>query len=375
MRLLNTETYELHEFFDKDVPAYTILSHRWTNDEVTFQDYRKGRGHDSAGHKKVVDACNFANLRRQSWLWVDTCCIDKRSSAELSEAINSMFVWYQEASECYVYLEDVPSVDKPNWTDVPAGFRESIWFSRGWTLQELVAPACVLFCDQQWQLFGHRASDHAAIDSVVDKRDEGTTLGRDLTPYISKITGIPERVLRRPASYKEYSVAQRLSWASHRTTRRIEDEAYCLLGLLDVHMPLLYGERGRAFARLQQEVMRNSTDESILAWPRHRDGDIALLASSPALYKDCHAIRISEDLRVPRLTPQSGLVKLESGSIDECFLIGHAIKGIYAVRLRCIIYEDHERKAYEKPQITADPKPFVGISFALEPFMGRSDIL
>lgn len=150
MRVLDTETLEFREFPDLPDKPYAILSHRWGSTEVTYKKYRKSR--DSiqrrAGYEKVVDFCRVARQRDFRYAWVDTCCIDKRSSAELTEAINSMYRWYKESTECYVYLEDYRFWD-------PSSFGACEWFKRGWTLQELLAPRhCVFF---HGELGCHRA--------------------------------------------------------------------------------------------------------------------------------------------------------------------------------------------------------------------------
>jgi hypothetical protein len=244
MRLLNTDTLEFTEFFKP--PPYAILSHRWGAEEVSFNDNESGRSRETLGYQKILSCCHFARQRSHEWVWIDTCCIDKRSSAELSEAINSMWEWYSKAQECYAHLSDVTSLgqDKPLHTDSGT---PSAWFTRGWTLQELLAPQKVIFCNSDWQVIGQRA-DPA------------------LLAEITKITSIPSRCLQSHFSLSNASVAQKFSWASKRITTRTEDTAYCLLGLVGVNMPLLYGEGDKAFLRLQQEIIRQSDDESIFAW-------------------------------------------------------------------------------------------------------------
>jgi len=226
MRLVNTDTLKLEEF-EGDIPLYAILSHRWGKDEVTFQDVQTGQAGKRGGYPKFEIACKTARFHGFDYIWNDTCCIDKTSSAELSESINSMYRWYQESGVCYAYLADVKSgVDcgykphkaSPTWKD-PC-FRNSEWFGRGWTLQELIAPSAMIFYDHQWQ-------------------DLGTKLG--LCSIISEVTGIPEAILRG-GPLSSASVAQKFSWAAARITTRIEDRAYSLMGLFGVNMPMLYGE-------------------------------------------------------------------------------------------------------------------------------------
>lgn len=146
MRLINVETLKLQEFLSANVPHYAILSHRWEEEEVTFQDLMSGKGHGMAGWKKIEGCCQLALHDKLEWVWIDSCCIDKSSSAELSEAINSMFRWYRDAEVCYTFLSDVsgPLDERRNM----AGFRSSKWFTRGWTLQELLAPDELRFFDK-----------------------------------------------------------------------------------------------------------------------------------------------------------------------------------------------------------------------------------
>lgn len=151
MRLLNTKTIKLSEFFDADIPKYAILSHTWGKNEVTFQDLDRARAKGSKAYSKIACCCVIASSRGYQWVWVDTCCIDKSSSAELSEAINSMFRWYENSGECYAYLEDV-SIDDMDQ------FGSSRWFTRGWTLQELLAPRKLYFYDKRWTTLGSKDS-------------------------------------------------------------------------------------------------------------------------------------------------------------------------------------------------------------------------
>ncbi|KAF2185267.1 HET-domain-containing protein [Zopfia rhizophila CBS 207.26] len=250
MRLLNTTTLLPEEFGGSETPPYAILSHTWESNEVTFQDIGEGYAQNDVRYKKIEKSCSLAAADGYRYIWIDTCCIDKTSSAELSEAINSMYRWYQDARVCYAYLADVPSFKT---------FSESKWFTRGWTLQELIAPSIVIFLDEEWREIGTKSS---------------------LQRRISETTGIPVNILLGD-DVGRASVAQRMSWASKRETKRVEDLAYCLMGIFGVHMPMLYGERERAFIRLQEEIMRVSDDHSIFAW-KWKETHGGLLASSPA---------------------------------------------------------------------------------------------
>ncbi|KAF4637556.1 hypothetical protein G7Y89_g525 [Cudoniella acicularis] len=267
MRLLHTTSLQLEEFFDQ-IPEYVILSHRWEEEEVIFKDMDDGGFKHRKGYGKLQGTCAQAARDGYDWVWIDTCCIDKSSSSELSEAINSMYSWYRNASICYAYLADVPS--KRFRFHISPRFRStdpySAWFSRGWTLQELVAPLVVEFY----------AADWSKIGTKLDLKDE-----------ISSITGIATNILEGDDPF-ECNIAQRMSWASQRITSREEDIVYCLLGLFEVNMPLIYGEgESKAFARLQKEIMKISEDHTIFLWspccfPDHgRNDSGGLLAISP----------------------------------------------------------------------------------------------
>ena len=221
---------------------------------------------------KVRRACAVARAHGYRYIWIDSCCIDKTSSEELSEAINSMFTWYRDASVCYSFLEDVSSGLSPR-ADL-SGFRTSRWFTRGWTLQELIAPRNVIFLSLDWQIIGTKES---------------------LADVTESITGIPTAVLVHQTRLREVSVARRMSWASRRITTRVEDEAYSLMGIFDINMPTLYGEGSRAFLRLQEEILKRIPDGSLFAWGPRTANVFAVSPTPPPTYhrsalsqlKDC----------------------------------------------------------------------------------------
>ncbi|KAI0160743.1 HET-domain-containing protein [Xylariaceae sp. FL1272] len=261
LRISNLERVELEAFTEGSVPEYAILSHTWSVEEVSFQDLqllgRRQWTHamsqtasaikEKRGYQKLRSASELAARNGYDYIWIDTCCIDKTSSAELSEAINSMFRWYKEASICYAFLEDVEPVSDESH-DFYGLCHGSRWFTRGWTLQELIAPADVWFFTKHWRRLGCKASDHHVSRSLA------------------RITGIDLAVLQGVISPSEMSIASRMKWASQRQTTRIEDIAYCLMGLFDVNMPLLYGEGRKAFIRLQEEILKTSNDQSFFIW-------------------------------------------------------------------------------------------------------------
>jgi hypothetical protein len=309
MRLLNTSTLEFKDFFQP--PPYAILSHRWGEDEVSFNDYENGNNRDGPGYQKIISCCAFAQSRRRDWVWIDTCCIDKRSSAELSEAINSMWEWYGIAEECYAHLSDVSCSSEGDPFDTVLG-TPSAWFSRGWTLQELLAPRTVIFCDTDWKVIGR-------------KNDA------EILAEITKITSIPLRCLVSHFSLNHAPVAQKLSWASRRVTTRTEDIAYCLLGLVGVNMPLLYGEGEKAFLRLQQEIIRQTDDESIFAWcnPAAALGQLSGVLA-PNIYHFAHSshVHVIDGYRKPYAVTNKGL------DFDvPCHKVSKL--GVYIVPLNC----------------------------------------
>jgi hypothetical protein len=277
MKLINTLTMSLEEFYGKAIPKYAILSHRWEDEEVLYQDMASTDRTKKRGWQKVQGCCKQALDDGWKYAWVDSCCIDKKSSAELSEAINSMFKWYSDAVVCYVYLSDVPPGKMARHTQSSKGvgsdeyFRTSEWFSRGWTLQELLAPQHLIFFDREWNDIGTRGSLRTSLIEItsIDCLDE-----------------------RR--QFMNASVAQKISWASRRETTREEDVAYSLMGLLNINMPILYGEGKRAFMRLQEEILRTSQDESIFAWDTEGFQTrvlVGLLATSPYHFANCGNVK------------------------------------------------------------------------------------
>ncbi|KZZ95530.1 Ankyrin repeat-containing domain protein [Moelleriella libera RCEF 2490] len=258
MWLLNTGTFEIKNFTDAEVPQYAILSHRWGQGEVVLHEVKEGifrkEECNRPGLKKARRFCSKAKSDGYEYAWIDTCCIDKTSSAELSEAINSMYRWYSTAEKCYAYLADVWVMDQ---------FQKSDWFTRGFTLQELIAPSEVYFFNANWDFLGTKAT---------------------LQEAVSNTTNIPIEILSGQKDLETASIAQRMSWAAKRNTTRVEDRAYSLMGIFGIYMPLIYGEGERAFTRLQEEIMRVSDDQSLFAW-RHDDSCGGLLAISPAAFE------------------------------------------------------------------------------------------
>ena len=312
MRLIRIKGDELvlEEFADaSSAPGYAILSHTWDIGEVTFQDMQdRDIAHLKAGYTKIINCCRQAARRHIFYVWIDTCCIDKSSSAELSEAINSMYQWYSSAIVCFAYLSDVQA----ETVRFDQSFlSRSKWFTRGWTLQELIAPARVIFFDCEWIEIGTKT---------------------DLSSIIFTITAIDEYTLLGKSPPRDVSVARRMSWASQRKTTRTEDIAYCLLGLFEVNMPLIYGEGKKAFMRLQEEIMKSSDDQSLFAWHASSAQDTedivyhelkpisGLLASSPAQFQlsaDIVPYRNWRSSSAYSMTNQGLKMKLPTYTIDQ----------------------------------------------------------
>lgn len=270
MRLLHTASLRVEEFAEPIQQKYAILSHTWGNGEVSFaQMLRPRQPTCKLGYKKIKSFCDIARRHGYQHVWVDTCCIDKRNSAELSEAINSMYRYYQEAEECYIYLVDVHST--PDRVESLAEINNSQWHSRGWTLQELLASKRRRFLASDWSTIAYQ---------------------KDLIETISTRTRIDQRVLEDRRLVPEICLAERMSWVSRRQTSRPEDMAYCLLGIFNISMPILYGEGlDKAFRRLQMEIMQTSFDQTLFAWMGPYTGS-GLLAHSPRDFQETPRLRL-----------------------------------------------------------------------------------
>lgn len=244
LRLNDLGELSLTQDLSDPLPPYAILSHTWGDDldEVSFADLEKGqdKAKAKAGYIKIRFCGEQARKDSIAYFWVDTCCINKASHVELSEAITSMFRWYRNAVKCYVYMSDVSvqnlQKDDRNQFLWETSFRKSRWFTRGWTLQELLAPDIVEFFSVEQALLGDK---------------------KMLAQQIHEITKIPLTALHGTA-LSEFSIAERMRWAEMRQTKKKEDQAYCLLGVFDVFMPLIYGEGDHAFIRLQKAISERS---------------------------------------------------------------------------------------------------------------------
>lgn len=309
MRLLNTTTYELKEFIGSSIPQYAILSHTWSEEEVTFQDIQQlGQGRWKNGFSKIAQCCSRAASDDIGWAWIDTCCIDRSSSAELSEAINSMYNWYENSEVCYAYLYDVPplgpSLNKEK-------FRAARWFTRGWCLQELIAPRELEFYGSDWTEIGRKS---------------------DLVALLSEITGIRCSILEAEGEHvSSCSVGERMAWSANRQTTRIEDTAYCLLGIFEINMPLLYGEGNRAFTRLQEEILKHYEDYTLFLWRSPSTiTSGSVFADSPAWFFQ------------PSKSQGASTVAIYYSSIEQSILFG---------RGNC--FSNPNKLAFRPPQITS----------------------
>lgn len=305
MHLIDTDTLKLTSFQGK-LPRYAILSHTWDSDELSFAEFGDLPKREShPGFEKIKSTCQQARRDGLDYAWIDTCCINKESSAELSEAINSMFRWYQDATICYTYIDDLPDdLDLPITSS--SLIKDCRWFSRGWTLQELLAPQNVIFFGPRWDKIGCKS---------------------DLLGVLEEITRVPRAVLAKEERLDRVSVADRMNWAARRETTREEDMAYCLMGIFDVNMPMIYGEGGRkAFLRLQEEILKQTQDDSLFAW-RATDEDATrapyrgLLAASPADFASDVSIKsFYTSMAGPTTIQGDGHVLLSCAKYDDGIL-------------------------------------------------------
>ncbi|KAK8076267.1 HET domain-containing protein [Apiospora phragmitis] len=279
---LSTYTLKIEEFVGSLLEhEYAILSHTWQHgQEVTFHEWNAATAGPPStcdgiqgrqGYAKIKASWLQARSRGLDYLWVDTDCIDKTSSAELSEAINSMYFWYRHSAVCFAYLADVSGHDLAD-NECRAQLRSSRWFTRGFTLQELVAPIDVVFFSQDWHALGTK-------DTLVQT--------------IANITGVRAKVLTLEDRLSSVCIAEKMLWLAKRTTTRIEDMAYCMLGILDINMPLLYDEGAQAFIRLQRKIIKVRNDHTIFCWMLPTASVSAredILVSNPSCFANCGTI-------------------------------------------------------------------------------------
>jgi hypothetical protein len=319
MRLINVDSMLLEEFVGggSHVPGYAILSHTWEDGEVTFQDFTNLDNNikiHKKGFAKIKKTCDLAKQDGLKYAWIDTCCIDKSSSAELTEAINSMFQWYRASVVCYTWFADLPNSGATDNQPARSSLSKCRWFKRGWTLQELIAPKLIKFYDQGWNFCGTKST---------------------LKAIITNITGIESNVLDDSELLANLSVAKRMSWAATRQTTRTEDMAYCLLGIFDVNMPMLYGEGMRAFLRLQEEIVKETNDLSIFAWRADRSVHkySGIFAATPTYFRESGSVELENDtvFNPEFLLTNKGLRMTRGLSLGA--------NGAYLLKLNCVYSE------------------------------------
>ncbi|KAI3328984.1 HET-domain-containing protein [Xylariaceae sp. AK1471] len=345
MWLIDTTLLELHFQITLTPESYAILSHTWTEEEeVSFQEFHDVENRcKKKGFEKIKTACELARHRGLKWCWVDTCCIDKTSSAELSEAINSMFRWYKESAVCFAYLGDLSPSSVEGLESSEQSFAQCAWFRRGWTLQELIAPRALVFFDRDWNVRGTKA---------------------ELMSTLHNITRVSTQVLQSSVFLSETPAATRMSWAAGRQTKRVEDIAYCLLGIFEIYMPLIYGEGERAFTRLQEEIIKDKHDMSIFAWKAEPNGQKfrGLLARSPSEFLSCQDAQLSYHLR---MTTEYSIT---NRGIRLHTLLVTDEAGNYLLPLGCTLGDEVNQDP--KKQGMSDEKDSVGVYLKTAPNYG-----
>ncbi|KAK2742724.1 het and ankyrin domain protein [Colletotrichum kahawae] len=264
MRLLHCLQQKIYHFTYPPSVQYAIFSHTWSSphDDEWLSYTPAGQRSHSTKQDIIRRVCNLALSHNLQYVWIDEACIDKSSSADVSETINSLPKYFQRATICFAFLVDLPCGTAVPCRDTWA--RCQFW-TRAWTLQELILPSNLQFYDAQWHLRGERSSEH-------------------LHSLISGITGIDEDILNHERTLDQASVARKMSWAACRRSFSPEDLAYSLLGLFGVCMPIVFGEgEERAFRRLQEEIVKHTNDSSLFAWAsRDNHSCRGLFANTPA---------------------------------------------------------------------------------------------
>lgn len=263
-----------------------------------------------------------------------------------------MYKWYGKAATCYAYLVDVPNPATTDETLLDSRFANSCWFRRGWTLQELIAPRQTKTKPQQGPVTSNVKFFSESWAQLDTKLSEFTLWDR-----ISIITGVDVDILNGTKTLEQTSVAKKMSWASHRTTEREEDVAYCLMGLFNVNMPMLYGEgEEKAFFRLQEKIMKESDDQSLFAWRRPAESSKTqydgMLAKHPVAFARSTNIASyyrDREEREPYFMSNRGLrIDLHLSPYEddvvmaalECPSPGSGDRFV-AIYLKCISYQSH----------------------------------
>lgn len=333
MRLLDTTAFQLASnspsVFQQE--GYAILSHRWNGLEITFEQLGENINElraagttplESPQQEKIRGACQTARAKGIRWMWIDTCCVDKSSTSELSESLNSMFRWYRDAKLCVTYLSDVVRKGAGREDFTNEGGHPAVRFSRDWTLQELLAPCHLEFFDKNWDLIGDRA---------------------ELAEQIEEITSIQSKYLKGETEDddpRDACIAAKFSWIAKRQTERDEDMTYSMLGLFGITMDPRYGEGWGAFMRLQKELLSSSKDESLFAWKMTQaddglkllsrgqvqqqenwtENEWGLLAPRPLWFKDCSQMTvICPKPKKEYITRHGGGVQIQQNGVQVSF--------------------------------------------------------
>ncbi|KAI3316594.1 hypothetical protein HD806DRAFT_517226 [Xylariaceae sp. AK1471] len=347
MRLLNISSVQLEKVPDSELDTekyqYAILSHGSGFEEVeaSYKDMVSVNPDFNDGFNKLRKFCEVALKAGFQYAWIEPCCVNKESSVEQNETFNSMYLWYSRSKICIAYLDDVDG-SQNTWED-------SEWFNSAWTLQALIASKDVAFFDRNWIAVGTK---------------------RDLLATLSTKTGIPEEVLGDPSKVSTCSVAQRMSWMSRRTTERVEDRAYSLLGLFDVHMPILYGEREKAFLRLQQHIAQKTADESLFAWSMGQFEDTSmtysgLYAPSPSNFRDCS--NIVSIIGSKGFSERNGYLSLKLPQFSHS-------PGLYQALLHCAPKSSLHKRVYIVLAKTGTPGEYVRVRDCKGKSMGFSSL-
>ncbi|KAH9476773.1 Vegetative incompatibility protein HET-E-1 [Psilocybe cubensis] len=306
-------------------------------------------GPQDAGLLKLINFCFVAyNMHGYRYAWIDTCCIDKRSSAELDESIRSMFNWYRSSSICIVHLGNSRRPIRPTaFRDRPfAEIFNDPWFTRGWTLQELLAPTVVKFYYDAWISITTNPND-----KIQQAFTPCPTTQNALIEQVSYITSIPllEIIHFVPGMQ---NVRDRLRWASTRETTREEDKAYCLLGLLDVNMPITYGEGEKAFHRLQASIMEESGDRSLFIWDGIPSSKSSMLARGP----ECYACS-NDVIEANFLYPEEIVDVIHDSLVEPIYMLTN-----YGLKISVSLYTEEFTKEwlfgpsvpYSRPEVSPD---------------------
>lgn len=251
----------------KNFFAYVMLSHRWEGDEPGFRDIPQEGVYklSTSRFDKVRNLCYKARKHKFHWAWIDTCCIDQDSSAEVQKSISSMFSWYRGSALTVIYLSDVAESSDQ-------ALLLSQWFRRGWTLQELLAAKVIRLYKKDWSPFSQSAAfNHKNVAEILVALESATGIQKSYLKFYCPSVEHPRMKLR---------------WALHRVTKEKEDEAYCLMGIFGFTMPVTYGEGHHAFSRLLMEIMKRTGDATLLDWIGEPSTLNSCLPSSPRCFSD-----------------------------------------------------------------------------------------